>query len=549
MLHPTTTLASTDLDARTTRLCLLALVLGAVILRLPGLTWLVGVGHETEFSFMLDDQRFTDLAHDFDAGMPDGYVHGMTSHLLVLLAIVQPFLPDPNLLQLLRVVTLIYAGMTVALVYFFARSWNLPRSSGLLSAFFLAVAPVHVATSNYGTADVTAVFYFYAAIFSGAQYLRSSKIGWFVTAAALTGAGIAVKLFIPLLVPLFLLVLVHRAKDILVKSLLAATIAFISFEAYSLFAYGLPELITLFEVLHTDVVAVPGGNSVIRQAVLYAWDSLSAVSLPVAILLAIGCCLFTFQFFKNRHQLTMAMPPVSQWRSAMSPGLLLFSALGAHAVLLSVAGVHAVRHLLVFVPVACIVAAHTLILLLRSTRLRIFRISIVAVVLAYGTANAIALERLYVTDIRNNLAAWVDTKVRDEHPVLALAYWTRIRGTTFDRRADPLRSSDDTYIVTCDLEYQGYLRDRDAAVYGAYGGQARTDFFWDVFEKRSPFRISEVFRQAPLSFEQKLIAAQILRPVGTFIPKTCLVLHRHDVRDDVVAPGELWPRLYFTPGW
>jgi hypothetical protein len=179
---------------------------------------------------------------------------------------------------------------------------------------------------------------------------------------------------------------------------------------------------------------------------------------------------------------------------------------------------------------------------------RLVKTVVVGALLIYGTGNALAVERLYLTDVRVDMAAWVRSVISSGKPVLAMSDWTQVRGTTFDRQANPRTIENDVYLLICDLEYQGYLRSRDATVYAPYGGQERTDFYWELLEGRSKFHVTKVFRHGPLSFEQRLIDEQILRPIGTFTPKTCLALS-NDVKDAAVSLPQLQPRLYYSAGW
>jgi hypothetical protein len=525
------------------------IVIGAMILRIPGMFWLVDYGPVPDYSFNTDDQRFVDLAKDFQAGMPDGYVHGMTTHLLGLRALVEPFVAEPNLLQLLKVVTILYAALTALLMYAFAKEWRLGNWCGVLAAFFLATAPMHVALSNFGTADVTAVFHSYLAMLLGAKYLRTRDQLWFVLAAAITGAAIAIKLFLPLLAPLFLLVIVHRGRQLFTQAITAGLVVAGAFEAVSLFSYTPQDLQKLAVVLRDENVSITAGNGPLKQAILYGWDLISAVGLPVAGLLFVAALLFGVPLVRRLP--TLLKDSLKDWRAAITPELLLFSGLAAHALLIVSAGIHGARHLFVFVPMACLVAAHTLTTL--WTRIRwtsATRWSTASVLLGYCVFNAIAVERLFSNDVRADLGTWVQKSLGEGKKVLTFSGWTPLKGTLFDERAGVPSAERDVYVITCDLEYARYLKVRDAEqVYSAFGGQERLDFFWDTFQGKSSYQILRMFRQRPLSLEQWLIDKEVLRPIGTYVPKKCLALGQDRPQERAISAQEIWPRLYFTAGW
>jgi len=525
------------------------IILAAIAIRVPGIFWLVGAGPTADYSFMTDDQRFVDLSKNFQAGTFDGYVYGMTTHLLALEALLAPVIRNPNPLQLLRVVTIGYAALTCALVFAFSKLWFKDSRVALYAAFFLSVAPLYVATSNFGTADVTAVFYFYLALYAGVAYLDGGNPWWFVLASATVGAAIAVKFFLPLLAPLALLVFRHRGRHLLIAGLVASVTLIVGFEGLSLFSYRPGYLVLLLQVLRRDVVANSGGNGPATQLLLYLWDMVSATSVPIAGLLFAGACLWGWRACRRLPAILGALTMREDWRNYVTGDALVVLALSMYALSMLFSGVHAVRYMLVFLPIGCIGAARTLVTLTSSVRMPSWaHFAAVVILITYCGANAVALENLFMTDIRGDLAVWAQTVVAQGKFVLTLSGWSQVKGSVLDLHADPTLLDASTLVVSCDLEFNAYLRSRSAATHRAFGGQRRSDFFWDVYEGRSPYRIVKVFRQRALSPEQKLIDMQWLRPVGTFVPKLCVVLGRDGAGASAVGSG-IWPKHYYTAGW
>jgi hypothetical protein len=83
----------------------------------------------------------------------------------------------------------------------------------------------------------------------------------------------------------------------------------------------------------------------------------------------------------------------------------------------------------------------------------------------------------------------------------------------------------------------------------AYGSQQYSDFLWDVLDGRSAFHIVKVFRQEPLSLEQWLTDVQALRPIGTSIPKVCVMISAEPLPAAPMRPSDAHPPLYYSAGW
>src|SRR5580658_9597735 len=190
-------------NARATWLCLGLISCAAILLRWPALRWLSGAGISADYTFHPDVNRFVLAASDIHLPNPDGYPQGMTT-LLYLTHLALARFTGSALLPLLQAITIVHAGALVAITYATARFWGLNRAQSLLGAAFLAVAPLALAQSNFGTADIAAVTYFYAALLCGGQYLHTRAQLWFVLMCTLTGMCLAMKFFVPLFAPLAL---------------------------------------------------------------------------------------------------------------------------------------------------------------------------------------------------------------------------------------------------------------------------------------------------------------------------------------------------------
>ena len=80
------------------------------------------------------------------------------------------------------------------------------ETTGILAAAFLATAPLHVMQSHFGTADAAATGLAALALFFGARYLDRRTTTRFLLLSVTVGIALAVKLYVPLLVPFAILV-------------------------------------------------------------------------------------------------------------------------------------------------------------------------------------------------------------------------------------------------------------------------------------------------------------------------------------------------------
>lgn len=359
-------------------LSLIAIAVAGLALRSAGLEWLIGAGPRPSYSFHPDDARFILTASHFEEGPLGGYPNGMATHVFLvdrLPALIEALgggkfqalleASDSNLAILLRAVTLAYAALTVPLTYLVARTIGCSSGVGLLASALIAVTPLHVVNSHFGTADVTVVWYFYASLLVGGAYLRTGRQPLFIAFVVLCGVALAVKFFISVAAALAVTVLLDPHRDWKTQGVLALFVAFVSFEAFQLFNYNLWDFARLMKVLMFDIdnVTVGGGGlSAGGQVREYVLQSVSALGLPIAALVVVGLFLFTLSLVTRFRRLS----DVSQARHAIrtflrSPTGLIAVSLTFHALLiLSAEGVHGARQLLVFVPVACVLAAATL---------------------------------------------------------------------------------------------------------------------------------------------------------------------------------------------
>lgn len=502
------------------------LVVGVAV-RLLGIDWLIGSGIQPDFSFHPDDHRFVEAAKSFrDYPTLFGYVLGMVTQLFVALSAANAAGLDVNALLTLRSITLVHAAITIVLTCTLSLAWSVDRKQAVLAGLLLALCPLHVVNSNFGTADISAVSLFYLTIMAGAQYLRTGDRVWFTTMTALCGFAIAVKFFIPLLVAVAIVVLTEdrgRRWDSCLSAsfILAGAVSIASFFNYTPWDFA-----ALLHMILYDNVSLINGKTPFENAYLYLWRLLPALSTPVAVLAVAGIVMRIAAWPALLRNLRGSVSHARLRSAFRTPVGLLASALVVYGAMIITAAVSSTRHLLVYMPVLCVLASSVFIRLLKGVSVgRLSQLLITGLFFAYVCYNAVGLQRLYRTDIRADAAVWTRTVVEKGHRVHASSFYTPVRGTSFDRHRDLDSIPDGDYLLTCNLEYERYLSQSDSRqIFHAKGGQARVDFFREVFFGQSRFTVVEVFRQDLYTLEQRLIAAGWLPPLDTFTPSLCLAL-------------------------
>jgi hypothetical protein len=497
----------------------------SVLMRFGGIQWLVSVGHDPYFSFH-PDERAVGWVQDFKAGSRDGYVLGMTTQLFALMQVLKGYL-DLEPVVALRSITLLYAALTVVLTAILARSWGCSKRVSLLAAALLAVAPLHVVNSNFGTPDVTVVFLFYAMLLGGAAYFKTGRQIAFITAAVFAGAAFAVKFYMPLAVPFLILLGLQEQRRMFNQTVLAVAVATCSFEALSAFNYKPWDLLLLLRMLAFDNAVVTGGLTPHEQVAFYLWDSISALGLASWLFTMIGIAVLLRRL---AHRYTELQATGAKWRTYIvehQSALLFASAFAAHTAVIVLAQFHAPRHMLVYLPVACIAAAIGLLSVGTLFRNQILAALCITATLTYQIYNASTIQDVYAQDIRNGVARVVNLLANQGYSVLTLSKYSAVKGTQIVKNERELGSAD--FFVTCDLEFDRYFEaDEAEKIFHAFGGQQRLDFYRALFAGRTEFvKLHDFIRALPQSPEIMLGKAGWLRSfdksLQPFVPRRCVI--------------------------
>jgi len=454
---------------------------------------------------------------------PSGYPLGQTTQLYVVRQAFEAFgrSPDPTLIM--RSLSLVYGVLTVLLGGMIGRALTGSIGVGLLTALFLALAPMHVFNSHFGTADSALVFFLYLSLLFGWRTLRHRRDLDFLLFVASVGVALAVKFFIPLLFPLAI-VTWHQPRR-LEKALEGALVLAGSFSVASFFNYTPWDLARLFEMIRFDNLEVVDGRSPLGQVAMYSWETVVALGIGTWLCFALGLAVVVVRGWRRRPRLGSL--GAEAWSAlTRSPWVVPASALGLHVASLVAADYHAPRHLLPLVPAMCFVAALGFI----GARARLGGERLVAgvtlvLVVTYQVYNAIGTEARYRNDIRNPLAAAVAEVAGAGGDVVTFSEYTLVRGARFATAEESSESRPRAaFFATCDMEYNRYFGSEDAdEVFHPYGGQSRLDFYRDLFADRLGYRrIFEVSR-TDFTLEQRLASRGVLPSPGWFSPSHCVL--------------------------
>lgn len=515
-------------------LSLLVIIFFSLFLNVPRVSWLIGVGESSEFSFHPDVGLFVKAASQFrnpDIGYPIGWpVQLYLTHGLVRLY------GDVGFLELLRLLNIVYSCGLVLLTYLIGLMLLREATRALLASAILSLTPMHLVNSAFGSVDAIAVFYFYATCYATAKYVISCSLRWLVLAAGLSGGAMAIKLFVPALVPMVLLLLGNGQLRILDRLLVICLSSLGGFAGFSLLNFTIWDLQRVYWMLKFDNLKVTGGESFLSQSWLYLSTAPSALGLPVFAGVLLGAIApIARRWATNDSEVKSNATPLSslgreQW---ITPTLVFAIPLAFHALLICIAQVHMARHIYVFLPILCIIAVSWFEIGSGTSRGRVVgRWFVGLVVSVYMIAGAFSIGRIYRDDLRVDLKKFVAEKRAGGRSFYTLnPYYSKVRGVEFVSSLEQVRFEEGHVLLSCDLEYSRYFKSDDAKqIFHSYG-QDRVDFYRKVLVPQAGNHegpeVLANFRSNPLGIELHLIDLGYLRPIGTSVPRQCVALGKN----------------------
>jgi hypothetical protein len=528
---------------------LIFVMLISIALEWRGLNWMNDYGPKVQHSFNVDDNRFVEAAGDFRRPEMNrmGYPEGMTAQLfLVAKAAEKLFGLQPYYSTTLRSISLVWAQFALLMTFLLGRRLGLSLPGAVLAAFFLAVSPQFVLLANQGTPDVAALGLFYATILAAIEANRRNSPWWFYTTSALAGVCLAVKFLLPAIVPVALLILragppLRIDKALFERTFLAICIGLSAFCAANFFNFTPWDFWRLLKMLMFDNVLVVDGESPPQQILLYTRALLATTGLAtsaVALVFLGGWAVQRAPAWRHTVSEMPRLQPVTAvkgiWAWLGQPSALLILPVLAHLFLIITAQTHSSRHILVCVPLVCVAAAAAIEWAWIAAGRHGFpakgAVALTLAALASWTVfDAAQTARQYWHDIRMDVVHYLrknPTQTTTHNFHSHVRYTSLVPGIP-----------DSPRYVTCDRDYERYLRSTDAAqVWHPVGGQQRVDFYHALFSGRTPYRPVLVLERQRLSLEDRLAGDGWIGELDGFYATKCFVFER-TARSESVRPG------------
>lgn len=520
------------------------LLICAATARMPGVHWLVGYGPESDYSFHPDDERFIVSAKDFEnkfVAKRDGYPLFMVTQLFA----IDKFLQDVlhvgfNSAVVVRCISLTYGLGSIIFLYVFAVSIGYSRLVGLLASYFLAFAPLHIISSHFGTADMTAFLLFYMTVFAAWQYRVSCREPWLYAAIALAAVAMADKFFLPALVAPAMVVLFQPSGKVWGRLFVFACIFTTFFCAASFFNFTPWDFKRLVDMLRYENLVVEGGKSPLQQITLYCWDIIPCSGLITSILALIGGLVLCRRV--GVPWIAKAMDAVANTRSIFSytiqmfvnwlhtPTSILVVPIICHALLIVMAQVHVLRNILIYVPLICLLAAIAVEAMFEWLRSLPFlvRSAGFAAVLALMTVQLVdgfATDKIYSADIRIDLANFLHKNGFAQDTETFFSY-TSMKGVS-NLPAFSDQTPTDPVFISCDIEYARYISAAQGIpTYHVFGGKARTEFYRSLFNGTTDYTPVFHVKRKRENLEDRLAGEGWLPELDTFVPNECYAFER-----------------------
>lgn len=291
-------------------------------------------------------------------------------------------------------------------------------------------------------------------------------------------------------------------------------------------------------MLHYENMVVEGGKSPVQQIVLYSFDLIPSSGVITSILAFSGCLVFCsragISWIRRAATNLTRRPIIYNAKRLMnwlySPTSILVVPLIFYALLIVVAQVHAARHVLVFVPVVCVLAAiavDAILKLLRGAAPLVRGAGTVAI-LALMTAQLVdgfVTDKIYAADIRTDLANFLDTNGYTRRTETFISYTHLKEVSILPLFSD--RTPTAAVLITCDIEYERYLSaGKGIPTYHVFGGAGRTKFYVSLFNGTTDYVPIFRVRREPESFEDRLAYAGLLPPLEYFVPNECYAFNK-----------------------
>ncbi|RMF91283.1 MAG: phospholipid carrier-dependent glycosyltransferase [Methanobacteriota archaeon] len=360
-----------------------------------------------------------------------------------------------------RSITAVFGTLTGYITYLIGKE-AYDENTGILSALFLAIAPLHVIHSHFLTTDVPVTFWIMTSVLFCFKILDSGDMRWYIFAGATGGLAIATKYNAGLIVlPILTAHILNRWKtqgtlpNIFEKKILFAVILLISaFLLTNLYAIlDFPEFKR--DVIWTARSLNVGGEVTEWLDTGSGW----AFHIKSSLYYGLGAPLLLLGIFGAAVSLYRKTPRT----------LLLLSFFFPYYVLVGSWKVRYARHILPLIPFLTVFAAYGLLSLWHKTR----KTGLLLLLIALGYTGALTLSYIQTMaspDPRDQARIWIDDNI-PENSTIGAPYSTQFftppidtgrYNLIFTRSISELTEKDVEYYIIDDLDYRVYMRSRKA---------------------------------------------------------------------------------------
>ena len=493
------------------------IIVGAAIVRLPGLSWEQGLGERGKgLTFHIDEWTFVEEIRHFDHRSPTGkgYVRGWTTHGYVLEQLGYRLLKlkDVDIIALLRRLSLAYSLLTIMLLAVTGAALFGSRELGLWAAALLALSGLHVINSHFGTADAAATAYGVLGILLAGVFGRT-KSDWALLGLGVTvGAALAIKFQLSLL-PLAAWVC-WRSEQHWLRLTQVMLVSVAAFQLFSLFNYTPWEMQDFAQMLRNSVHL----ETEPRLDLLYVFRKLiPGLGFGASLLLLAGGAALAGRARRVQFKTLARRLLASPWLYVMIPAACQYA-------MVAEMDLRSGRQVLVLVPAACLVAARGILWLrhrFSTPPAARFATAALVLILGYQTWYVWALGSWYTNDPRFAASQWLSAHVQPGERVTAHLWYSRVPG------AYPLVEEPAEYILTSSLEYNRYLEtDRPEAVYHSEG-PSHWAFWKAIFGGRLDYERVQTFPAPAMPLEAWMQSSVGWpRDLGTFVPREVVIFKK-----------------------
>ena len=367
-----------------------------LILRVPGVFWGYSVFDGDAEFLHHDELKYARIVGQLRDGVETyaGYPAGLWNQILFLSRVITyfstfwgvfgntDFFSIYYVILFGRMLSVLYGTLTIFLIYRISLNVFRDTHLSLIASFFLAQSVLHVSDSHFSTADVSATFFMYLAVYFILEFMDSQKSSALFFSSFFTGFSFGMKfMYAPIVASLFL---VSQSKRKAIDLVLITTAFFVGFFVVAGSSYSLNDFITFGSFAEAYLNPPNVQKSLLINPLLYGIILLVGVSLPVFIL----SCYSLLSAYKKRSNLQA------------NKFFVLLLVFGLQFIMPNLVKITPPRFILPLVPIVCMFGAFGF------TKIG-GRKLLLALIIIYQLFSVISVEYYYLNDPRENLGLWI----------------------------------------------------------------------------------------------------------------------------------------------